>query len=317
MLPRGALVLSEGDGRTFSLWYNQILQDRRDVSILYRWLLVFPWYVKNARERDPLLDIPAGGWPSKEIAWNLLTKHIPRRPVYTNTVDPWYASTFVIAPEGRLFRVRGLRHPILPPESPPPSKPVDFSSAANADYRWDPFTPGSRDSSGLYPGLGGGPVYWGALPLMVARPQRITGCASVITTAGQPSFYARLPLAPEPTKMVVLLLDGRWIGPLSLKLGEARVHYADGPPTVVEVRSYENVWDFASESYEVRIPEDVLAWHGPLNQSLTVLPIPTDPGRQPVALEITGEGPPGESGKRAGYTLFAATQVLLPPGSRD
>jgi hypothetical protein len=313
-VPPGSLILSDGDGRTFALWYRQSVTERTDVTDVYRSLLVWPWYRENVARRDSTFRLSVHDRPMVETSRHVIVENMDHRPVYTTFVDRWVAKNYRSRPENGIFRVVGLRRPFRAPDGPVLWKAIDLSAAANADFRLDPFTPGSPDSSGLFPGLGGGAIYWGTLPLMMERPQSDTGRPSVFTTARQTRAEARFPLAPEPTVQVVLLVDGGAIGRLGLRLGEARVDYASGPADTVEIRSYENVWDFAAESYEIEIPEDVGAWHGPHNQSLTVIPIATDPLRTPVSLTLTGEGPPGETGEAAGYTVFAATQVLARGG---
>lgn len=313
-VPPGSLILSDGDGRTFALWYRQSVTGRSDVTVVYRSLLVWPWYRENVARRDSTFRLSVHDRPMVETSRHVIVENMDHRPVYTTFVDRWVSKNFRSRPENGIFRIVGPRRPFRAPDGPVLWKAIDLSTVANADFRLDPFTPGSRDSTGLFPGLGGGAIYWGTLPLMMERPQSVTGRPSVFTTARQARAEARLPLEPEPTVQVVLLVDGGAIGRLGLRLGEARVDYAFGPADTVEIRSYENVWDFAAESYEIEIPEDVAAWHGPLNQSLTVIPIATDPLRTPVSLTLTGEGPPGETGEAAGYTLFAATQVLARGG---
>jgi len=310
LLPKGAIVLSDGDGRSFSLWYRQAVTDNRDVTLAYRLLLVWPWYHENLRVRDPDLVLPPVSRNVLENGRRFVADNLAAgRPVYTTTVDEWLANEYCAAPEGRLFRVLGPRTPRMAPEAEPSWLSIDFSSIANGDYRSDPFKAGSLDSTGLILGLGGGRQYWGHLPLIISRPWSFTGKWSVFTTGGVETISARVPLAPQATSMIVLALDA-WTGPASLRLGEVRVHYESGPPETVVIQSYVNVWDFHTESQEARLPKDVLIWLSTRDQSLTALPIPVDPTRRPVSIEFTGEGPKTTDGRIAGYTVFAATQVL-------
>lgn len=313
LLPKGAVVLSDGDGRSFSLWYRQAVTDNREVTLAYRLLLVWPWYHENLRVRDPKLVLAP---PTRNVLENgrrfVADNLAAGRPVYTTTVDEWLSDEYCAAPEGRLFRVLGPRQPWSAPDTEPTWLSIDFSSVANGDYRLDPFVAGSRDSTGLINGLGGGRQYWGHLPLVLPRPYSFTGKWSIFTTGGLPTVSARVPLSPLPTSMIVLAMDA-WTGAASLRLGEVRILYETGPAETVVIQSYVNVWDFHAESQEVRLPKDLLVWFSTRDQSLTALPIPVDPARRPVAIEFTGEGPFTIDGRIAGYTVFAATQVLAAP----
>jgi hypothetical protein len=313
LLPEGAVVLTDGDGRSFSLWYRQAVTGAYDKAIVYRLLLVWPWYRENLARRHPALQLPP---PTRGVVENgrqfVALNWSAGHPVYTTTVDDWLAAEWSAAPEGRLFRVLAPRQAWTAPGREPRWRSIDLAPIANCDYRLDPFTAGSRDSTGLIFGLGGGRQYWGHLPLVLARPRSFTGNWSAFTTGGTPTITARVPLAPDSTSMVVLAVDA-WTGPASLRLGEARIEYESGPPDTVVIQSYANVWDFHAESQEVHLPKDLVVWGSTKDQSLTALPIPVDPGRRPAALVLTGEGPSTVDGRIAGYTVFAATQVLAGP----
>jgi hypothetical protein len=313
LLPEKAVVLSDGDGRSFSLWYRQAVNGDWDKAIVYRLLLVWPWYHENLRGHHPDLALPPVTRSVLENGRQFVTMNLAAgHAVYTTTVDEWLADGWSAAPEGRLFRVLAPRRSWTPPGTEPRWHALDLSAIANCDYRLDPFTAGSFDSTGLIFGIGGGRQHWGRLPLVVPRPRASTGQWSVFTTGGVPAITARLPLEGAPTSMVVLAVDA-WSGPASLRLGEVRVEYETGPADTVVVQSYANVWDFHAESQEVRLPNDLVVWFSTLDQSLTALPIPVDPGRRAVALVLTGEGPKTSDGRIAGYTVFAATQVLAGP----
>jgi hypothetical protein len=58
-LPKNALVVSEQDGTTFSLWYRQALGERPDVVVVDRRLLPYDWYQDQLIRRYPDLDLPA------------------------------------------------------------------------------------------------------------------------------------------------------------------------------------------------------------------------------------------------------------------
>ncbi|HEX7879017.1 MAG TPA: DUF2723 domain-containing protein, partial [Candidatus Eisenbacteria bacterium] len=313
LLPERAVVLSDGDGRSFSLWYRQVVNGDWDKAIVYRLLLVWPWYHENLRVRHPDLPLPPVTRSVLENGKQFVAMNLAAgRPVYTTTVDDWLSDGWSAAPEGRLFRVLAPRRSFTPPGTEPRWRSLDLAAIANCDYRLDPFTAGSKDSTGLIFGLGGGRQYWGSLPFVLMRPRSFTGNWSAFTTGGLPAVTARLPLEAAPTSMVVLAVDA-WSGPASLRLGEVRVEYETGPADTVTVQSYANVWDFHAESQEVRLPKDLLVWFSTLDQSLTALPVTVDPARKPVALVLTGEGPLTGDDRHAGYTVFAATQVLAGP----
>jgi hypothetical protein len=58
-LPSRALVVSDYDESTFSLWYAQALGQRRDVVVVDSRLLFFDWYQDNLAQRYPDLYLPA------------------------------------------------------------------------------------------------------------------------------------------------------------------------------------------------------------------------------------------------------------------
>ncbi len=67
-LPPRSLVITSGDGRTFSLWYGAwVLAPRADVAILYDHLLDWPWYQAEVKQQFPdLLLPPVGDGPGDE-----------------------------------------------------------------------------------------------------------------------------------------------------------------------------------------------------------------------------------------------------------
>lgn len=318
-LPKGALVVTEGDGRSFSLWYGQQITGRADVTLVYRSLLIWPWYHENLGRRDDSLQLDPPGRPVKEAGRDLIARALLERPTYVAQVDVDLARDFSVAPEGPLFRVLAGRRPFRRPEPPVTAETIDLGPGANACYRLDPFTPGAVDSAGLFRSLGPARLDWGGVPFVVAPPRKAAGQWSVIATAGLDGTVARLPLLPEPTSLVVLLADARCESS-STALGQVRVVYSDSSADSVPVISFINVWDHRTEALEVPVPEDLLVWRGSFNQSLAALPVTVDTGRTPAWLEIRAHRQPGRASPTAGFTVFAATQVLkslpLPRGIR-
>lgn len=57
-LPPHAIVLSDQDDTTFSLWYRQALKQRRDVVVIDKRLLYFDWYRHHLHHHYPDLTLP-------------------------------------------------------------------------------------------------------------------------------------------------------------------------------------------------------------------------------------------------------------------
>jgi hypothetical protein len=55
-LPPDALLISERDETTFSLWYRQALGERPDVVVVDKRLLFYDWYQRNLLQRHPDLS---------------------------------------------------------------------------------------------------------------------------------------------------------------------------------------------------------------------------------------------------------------------
>ena len=109
ILPPNALVLSHGDGRTFSLWYAvTVLDPRPDVVVLYDNLLDWPWYRKSLRDRYPDLPLPPVGLSRPILRGAIFERFLDERPVFTTELEPELQDLFTAAPAGPLFRVRRL-----------------------------------------------------------------------------------------------------------------------------------------------------------------------------------------------------------------
>jgi hypothetical protein len=289
-LPRGALVLTDGDGRTFGLWYRRLVDERPDVALAYRLLLFWPWYFEHLATHHTDIVLPPQEGSLNDRARRLLEANFAARPTYTTQVDDWLPRSFSVAPEGRLFRVLGPRTPLEPPRPGARVEALEFAPIANACYRLDPFTAGGTDTLDAFRNLGPMAIPWNGVEFRVPRPRSMTGAWSVYTTGGA-ADAARLALpaaAAESSMRRVLLLVDAASGPASVPLASIRVFYGDGDADAdtVEVRAFVNAWDVHAESIGTRIPEDVLAWHGPRDQSLTVLEVPLRRGQRPDALEF-------------------------------
>ena len=108
-----ALILSEYDGRTFALWFYKATEFRRSrpgLTVVYKYLLVWPWYQRHLARIDRGLAVPP--WPGDLDAMmnRLIARNIRRRPVYLVRRDPGVLPLFTLEPVGYapdpLYRVR-------------------------------------------------------------------------------------------------------------------------------------------------------------------------------------------------------------------
>jgi hypothetical protein len=107
-LAPGALVVSRGDGRTFSLWYGaHVLSPREDVAILYDNLLDWPWYRRYLRRHYPDVAVPPRGLRTSLLRAWLIEGNRTRRPVYVTELEPELAAMFEFEPVGPLYRITG------------------------------------------------------------------------------------------------------------------------------------------------------------------------------------------------------------------
>jgi hypothetical protein len=105
VLEKGAIVLSRGDGRTFSLWYGAVLNARPDIVVVYESLLDWPWYREHLAARYPDLVIPPRA-PEIMRRYLFIAANLAHHPVYVTEVPPDLAR-FDVAPAGPLYRVLG------------------------------------------------------------------------------------------------------------------------------------------------------------------------------------------------------------------
>jgi hypothetical protein len=101
-----ALVITHGDGRTFSLWYGTLVLDRRpDVLVLYDHLLEWPWYQELVRLRDPSIRLPSPARGREMMRAVLIVDQLAKRPVYLTELEPEIAHLFTVERAGPLLRV--------------------------------------------------------------------------------------------------------------------------------------------------------------------------------------------------------------------
>ncbi|HKQ18154.1 MAG TPA: hypothetical protein VJW75_00275, partial [Candidatus Eisenbacteria bacterium] len=107
-----ALVLSEYDGRTFAFWFYKATEFRKshpDLAVVYKYLLVWPWYQHHLARRYPGLSIPRYAGDLDAMMNRVIARNIRRRPVYLVRDDPALLSIFRTEPAGYavdpIFRV--------------------------------------------------------------------------------------------------------------------------------------------------------------------------------------------------------------------
>jgi len=108
-----ALIVSEYDGRTFSLWFykaTEFQQSHPRLVVAYKYLLVWPWYLHHLARTYPGLRVPGHRGDLDATMNRLIARNIDRRPVYLTRPDPGLAREFRMEPVGYppipLYRVR-------------------------------------------------------------------------------------------------------------------------------------------------------------------------------------------------------------------
>ncbi len=112
-----ALIVSDYDGRTFALWFYGATEFRRshpDLAIVYKALLVWPWYRYHIAKRYRGL-VPPSGPPDADLLLNrIVARNVKIRPVYLVRQDPALVPLFRTEPVGYppipIYRVR-IAHP--------------------------------------------------------------------------------------------------------------------------------------------------------------------------------------------------------------
>lgn len=98
-----ALIVSEYDGRTFALWFYKATDFRRshpDVVVVYKYLLVWPWYQRQLARAYPTLSVPRYPGTMDAMMNLLIARNIRRRPVYLVRRDPALLPLFMTEPAG-------------------------------------------------------------------------------------------------------------------------------------------------------------------------------------------------------------------------
>ena len=112
-----ALIVSDYDGRTFALWFYEATEFRRshpDLAVVYKALLVWPWYRYHIAKRYPGLVAPSGPPDANLLLNRIVARNVKTRPVYLVRQDPALVPLFRTEPVGYppipLYRVR-IAHP--------------------------------------------------------------------------------------------------------------------------------------------------------------------------------------------------------------
>lgn len=98
-----ALIISEYDGRTFSLWFYKATEFKKShprLSVAYKYLLVWPWYLHQLARVYPWLRVPAHRGDLDETMNRLIARNLEHRPVYLTRLDPGLAPVFRADPVG-------------------------------------------------------------------------------------------------------------------------------------------------------------------------------------------------------------------------
>jgi hypothetical protein len=98
-----ALIVSEYDGRTFSLWFYKATEFKRshpELVVAYKYLLVWPWYLHQLAHVYPRLRVPAYHGDLDDMMNRFIGRNVDQRPVYLTRLDPGLASVFRADPVG-------------------------------------------------------------------------------------------------------------------------------------------------------------------------------------------------------------------------
>jgi hypothetical protein len=108
-----ALIVSDYDGRTFSLWFykaTEFKESHPHLAVVYKSLLIWPWYRYHIAKRYPGL-VPPSGPPDANLMLNrIVARNVRNRPVYLVRPDSALVSLFRTEPVGwppiPIYRVR-------------------------------------------------------------------------------------------------------------------------------------------------------------------------------------------------------------------
>ena len=112
-----AILISETDRHTFTLWYLRYARRRRtDIAVLDADLLHFPWYRTNARHVHPDVFLVDATVPEIESQCEscspliaLIEGNRDARPIYLTDLNPRLEDRYRLSPQGPLYRLLGPR----------------------------------------------------------------------------------------------------------------------------------------------------------------------------------------------------------------
>jgi hypothetical protein len=98
-----ALIVSEYDGRTFSLWFYKATEFKTShpkLVVAYKYLLVWPWYLHQLAHVYPWLRVPAHHGDLDDTMNRFIARNLDQHPVYLTRPDPGLAPVFRADPVG-------------------------------------------------------------------------------------------------------------------------------------------------------------------------------------------------------------------------
>jgi hypothetical protein len=180
---------------------------------------------------------------------------------------------------------------------------VDISSVANANAARDPFRPARVLNH--FPDLSAGTLRSRGVPFLVLDHAATPSGESTITTAYDLGFRVRIPLLPNRSTRIALLLDGALMPKNPSAVAEVLAEYDRGPDSKAQIlfpRDVRDYWEPAPDGRE--------SWRGHGFQDLTYWEMPLDASRRPRYLWIKGVSQKHAQAPAAGVAIFAITQML-------
>ena len=98
-----ALIVSDYDGRTFSLWFykaTEFKESHPKLAVVYKSLLIWDWYRYHIAKRYPGLVSPSGPQDPNLMLNRIVARNIKNRPVYLVRPDSALVSLFKTEPVG-------------------------------------------------------------------------------------------------------------------------------------------------------------------------------------------------------------------------
>jgi hypothetical protein len=104
-LPANAIILTDTDPHTFTLWYFHYAEgERPDVAVLNATLLHYDWYRENARRLYPHIDVPSSGKLTSP-ALALIDSNTGSYPIYLTDPNPQVKAHYRISQQGSAYQV--------------------------------------------------------------------------------------------------------------------------------------------------------------------------------------------------------------------